>query len=113
MYEVHFIIYEGVSKSSRSESIMKYTLTFGITRCSPLQNIPLPSLCNGSRVSTTAGSTAGNDFLESRVEQSTIVPVFQWHPGNDALLASILFSETRRNRKVPKQASKEGGGPQP
>jgi hypothetical protein len=33
--------------------------------------------------------------------------------GNDACLASISLSETRRNRKEPNQASKEGGGPQP
>jgi hypothetical protein len=31
--------YESVSKSFRTESIMKYTLTFGITRCCPLQRV--------------------------------------------------------------------------
>jgi hypothetical protein len=89
---------------------MKYTLNLGITS---LQSIPLPSLRNGSSVSATPGSTARTDFLESRVGRSAIVPEFQWHPGNDALLASISFSETRRNRKGANQASKEGGGPQP
>jgi hypothetical protein len=93
--------------------IRKYTLNFGITCCCPLQNIPLPSLCNGSSVSATAGSTSGTDFLESLIGRSTIVPEFQWHPRNDALLASTSFSETRRNRKGPNQTSKEGGGPQP
>jgi hypothetical protein len=69
--------YEGVSKSFRNESIMKYTLTFGITHCCPLQSIPLLSLCKGSSISATAGSTVGTDFLESRVGQSVIVPEFQ------------------------------------
>jgi len=31
--------YEGISKSFRTESIMKYKLTFGITRCCPLQRV--------------------------------------------------------------------------
>jgi hypothetical protein len=70
-------VYEGVSKSSRTESIKKYTLTFGITRCCPLQSIYLPSLCKGSSVSATARSIAGTDFLESRVGRSAIVPEFQ------------------------------------
>jgi hypothetical protein len=69
----------------------KYTLTFGITRCCPLQSIPLQSLCNGSSVSATVESIAGSDFLESLVGRLAIVPAFQWHPGNDALLASISF----------------------
>jgi hypothetical protein len=69
-------------------------------------------LGNGSSVSVTAGSIAGTDFLESRVGWSAIVPEFQWHAENDALLASISFSETR-SLKGPNQASKEGGGPQP
>jgi hypothetical protein len=65
--------YEGVSKSFRTESITKYTLTFGITHCCPLQSIPLPSLWTGSRVSTTAGT----DFLELRVGRPASVPEFQ------------------------------------
>jgi hypothetical protein len=32
-------MYEGVSKRFRTESITKYTLTFGITRCCPLRNV--------------------------------------------------------------------------
>jgi hypothetical protein len=97
-------IYEGVSKTFQTESITKYTPIFGITHC-----CPLPSLCNGS--STYA--MAGTDFLESRVGQSVTAPEFQWHPKNDALLASISFSETRRNLKGPNKEGKEGGGPQP
>jgi hypothetical protein len=60
--------YEGVSKSFRTESIRKYTLTSGITRC-----CHLPSLCNGSSVSATAAT----DFLESLGGRSAIVPEFQ------------------------------------
>jgi hypothetical protein len=51
--------------------------------------------------------------LKSHVGRSAVVPEFQWHPGNDAHLASTSFSETRKNRKGPNQGSKEGGGPQP
>jgi hypothetical protein len=73
----HTHTHDGVSKSFRTESITKYTLTFDITRCCPLQSTPVPSLCNGSSVSATAGSTAGTDFLESRVGRLAIVPAFQ------------------------------------
>jgi hypothetical protein len=50
--------------------------------------------------------------LASDVEQSRIVPEFQVRPENDVLIASISFSETRRNLKEPYQGSKEGGGTQ-
>ena len=39
-----------------------------------------------------------------------IVPEFQGHPLNDALVTVILSSETRRNYKGSKEACKEGGG---
>jgi hypothetical protein len=32
-------LYEGVSQRFRTESIMKYTFTFGITHCCPRQSI--------------------------------------------------------------------------
>jgi len=35
----YVFMYEGVSKSFRTESIKKYILTFGITRSSPLQRV--------------------------------------------------------------------------
>jgi hypothetical protein len=69
--------YDCVSKSFWTESIMKYALTFGITHCCPIQSIPLPSLCNGTSVSATAGNTAETDFLESRVRRSASVPEFR------------------------------------
>jgi hypothetical protein len=39
-----------------------------------------------------------------------IVLEFQGLPLNDALVAVILLSETRRNYRGSKEASKEGGG---
>jgi hypothetical protein len=74
---------------------MKYMLTFVIGHCHNLQSSTLLSLHNRSSVSATAGSTNGTDILESYVGQSVIVPEFQRHPGNDTLLAVILFLETR------------------
>ena len=38
-----------------------------------------------------------------------IVPEFQVHPGNGALVTAISFLDTRRNRKGPIQASKGVG----
>jgi hypothetical protein len=71
------------------------------------------SLCNGSSVSATAGSTTETDILELHKGPSVTVPEFQRYPGNDNLLPGILLSETRRNHKGPTHVSKEGGGPQP
>jgi hypothetical protein len=42
---------------------------------------PLLSLCNGSSISDTAGSSIRTNFLESQVGQSAIVPAFQVNPG--------------------------------
>jgi len=39
MFYAPLATYEVVFKNFRTESITKYTLTFGITRCSPLQRI--------------------------------------------------------------------------
>jgi hypothetical protein len=39
-----------------------------------------------------------------------IVPEFQGLPLNNALVTVILSSETRRNYRVSKEASKEDGG---
>jgi hypothetical protein len=35
----HFLVYEGVSKSFRTESILKYTITFDITRWEATQRV--------------------------------------------------------------------------
>jgi len=48
--------------------------------------------------------------LKLRAGWSVIVPAFQVHPGNGALVTAISFLDTRRNRKGPIQASK-GWGP--
>jgi hypothetical protein len=71
--------------------------------------VSVPSLCNGSNVSATAGT----DILELYIGQSEIVPEFLGHPANDTLSAAISILETRRNHKGPNQGSKEGVGPQP
>jgi len=41
---------------------------------------------------------------------SAVVPKFRKHPGNNALIAAILFLETRRSHKCPNEAIKEDGG---
>jgi len=41
------VTYEGVYKSSRTESITKYTLKICIKLCCPYQSIPLPSYAMG------------------------------------------------------------------
>jgi hypothetical protein len=46
---------------------------------------------------------------ESRVEESVSVPEFQEYPGNDIILATISFSETRIKHKVQNQTRKKGG----
>jgi hypothetical protein len=58
---------------------MKYMLAFIIDRCCHLQSSSLPSLCNGSSLSATAGSTAGTDILESHVGESMLVPEIWRH----------------------------------
>ena len=50
------------------------------------------------------------DILEFHLRQSVIVPEFQGLHLNDALVTVILSSETRRNYRGSKEASKEGGG---
>jgi hypothetical protein len=71
--------YEGASKSSQTESIIKYMLTFVTGGCCHLQHSPLPSLCNMSSISVTAASKTRTDILESHVRRSEIVPEFQRH----------------------------------
>jgi hypothetical protein len=44
---------------------------------------------------------------------SAVVPEFQKHSGNNALITVILFLKTRRRNKGPNEASKESGGSQP
>jgi hypothetical protein len=64
---------------------MKYTLLF---LAIAVHFIVVPfQICNRFSIS----DTAGNDILESHLGQSAIVPEFQGHPGNGA----ILFAEPR------------------
>jgi hypothetical protein len=48
-------------------------------------------ICNRFSIS----DTAGNYILKSHLDQAVIVPEFQGHPGNGALIAAVLFAETR------------------
>jgi hypothetical protein len=41
---IPYLLYEGVSKSFRTASIKKYTLTFGIAHCCPLQRVTAAKL---------------------------------------------------------------------
>jgi hypothetical protein len=59
----HIAIYEGVSKSFRTESITKYTLTFGITRYCPLQRViaaKLPRLTHKIAIQLHLGAESCN-----------------------------------------------------
>jgi len=68
---------------------MKYTLLFSAI---VVHFIVVPfQICNRFSIS----DTAGNDILESRLGQLAIVPEFQGHPGNGALIAAVSFAETR------------------
>jgi hypothetical protein len=69
-------------------------LPFVISRFSPLSSL-LPHLRNESSRSATAGGTAGTISLESFVGQSAIIPEFHQYPKNVAVVAVLLFSETR------------------
>jgi hypothetical protein len=51
--------------------------------------------------------------LKSHIGQSAIVLEYSIHPGSDALVVTISFSETRINHKAPGHSSKRGGESQP
>ena len=82
MYIMRNPSYERTSKSFCTELITNYRLTFFIRHGSPLLRV-----CNASSVSGTAGSIDETDFLQFLVGQTMIVPEFQKHCGNDALVA--------------------------
>ena len=80
---------EGISESSWTESVMKYTLI-----CYRLLFAPSkPPSQLMERVSTTVSSNTGTNFLELHVGHETILPEFQEHLENYAVL------ETRINQK--------------
>ena len=60
------VMCEGISKSSWVESITKYVTTV-IGNCCPFQISPVSWLWSGSGICTTAGRTAGANFLEFHV----------------------------------------------
>jgi hypothetical protein len=53
-------------------------------------------LCIGSGISTTAGKTAGADFLEFHVRVPMSVAELRECPESDVLITVILFLETRK-----------------
>jgi hypothetical protein len=81
---------------------------FAIGSCA-LPSCPILSLCSGP----STFDTAGTEFLKLCVGRSAAVPKFQKHHGNNALIAVILFLETRRIYRCPNEAINEDGGSQP
>jgi len=51
------------------------------------------------------------DFLEPHVGRSVTIPDFHGYFNNDATIDVILFSETIRKHKAPKQVSQDSAGP--
>lgn len=80
-------------------------LAFVNGRCRILQGRSLPISSNVSSFSATAGT----DLWESRVGKSATAPELQGQPGNDALVNSFLFSETRTRHKQPNRPAREVG----
>lgn len=89
-------MYEGISKSSWVWSITKYKVTTLTVNCCPFQISPISWLWSGSSICTTAGRTAGADFLEFNIWVSMIVAELQECPENDVLITVILFLEIRK-----------------
>jgi hypothetical protein len=77
---------------------MKYMSTFVIGHCCPFKVAPL-RLCNGSNISTTAGSIAESDFLESHIGWSVTVPEFQGYSGKYALIPVISPSKIKETAR--------------
>lgn len=69
---------------------MKDTLIFVTGPC-----CSLPSLCNGSSVAATDGSTAGTGFLVSGVGGSMVGPECQGHRRNDAIAATTFVKKKK------------------
>jgi hypothetical protein len=62
---------------------MNYMLTIVTCHCCPLQSGHIPSLCNASSISATAGT----DFSESCIGQPATVSELQKYPKNNNLIA--------------------------
>jgi len=88
--------YEGLSKTSQTELLMKCVHAFAIGIYA-LPSDSILSLCSGPNTFDTAGT----NFLKLCVGRSAVVPDFQKYPGNNVLIAVVLFLETRRSHKFP------------
>jgi len=85
------VVYEGISKSSWTESRKKYMCTYVIGHWRQLKSSLYPRLCNGFSISATTIHTAYTVYLGSDIEHSRLVPEFQVTKGSN-------------------QDNKEGGG---
>lgn len=97
--------YEGITKSSQTELIMKYMFILVILHYWPLQSNSLMSLCNRFNIAATARNAIG----KLRVWRSTFVPEFYKCPVNNTLLAVISFSQISRCHKVSNYMDKGNG----
>lgn len=77
------VVYEGISKSSWTESRSKYMSTYIIGHWCQLKSSLYPHLCNGFSISATAIHTAYSVYLGSDVEHSRLVPKFQVTKGSN------------------------------
>jgi len=85
--------YEGLSKTFQTELLMKCVHVIAI----------------GSYALFMQWAQHFWHFLKLCVGRSVVVPKFQKYPRTNALLAVILFLETRRSHKCPNEAIKEDG----
>jgi hypothetical protein len=99
-----FVEYEGVSRGSCTDAVIKYTLylCFWLFPHSEFMQW-VQCFCHVWKHFCNCVK------LKFHIGWSVIVPEFQVHPGNGALVTAILFLDTRRNRKGPIQASKGVG----
>ena len=96
--------YKGVSRISWTDSLTKYILYL----CCWL--LPCSEFMHWAQCFCHAWKHFCN-CINLHAGWSVIVPEFQVHPGNGALVTAISFLDTRRNRKGPIQASKGGWVP--
>jgi hypothetical protein len=81
--------YEDISRSSWTNSVTEYRLSFVTCHCCPCQTIPISSLFIASSVFANAGSTTATDFLQWHVGPPAIFLVCQGHTGSVLLVAAI------------------------
>jgi len=83
-------------RSSRTESIMKYTISLLLAIFVPFKISQVPGFCNWSVVYGKAASAPWTCFLEFCIGWRTVVSEVQGHSENGALVAAILFSKQEK-----------------